>query len=145
MRTRLAIAVPGVLAGIYGLVLLIDQGFDNLRATVIWAAGGVIAHDAILAPLVLLVCLVAARLLPPSALAPAVVGGIVLGTLSVVAVPVLGRFGARSDNSSLLDRDYPTAWLVVAGLTLAGVLLASVLGARGRPATRRGGGEGSRG
>jgi hypothetical protein len=142
MRTRLLIAVPGVLVGLYGLFLLIPLGFDNLLATAVWAGGGVIAHDGILAPVVLLACALALRLLPRAAQAPAAVGMIVLGTLTVVAIPVLGRFGARADNSSLLDRSYVPAWLVIAGLTLAAVALASVLAARNRRTTRSGGGQG---
>ncbi|MGD9960091.1 hypothetical protein [Nocardioides sp.] len=145
MRTRLLIGAPGVLVGLYGLFLLLQLGLDNLFATALWAAGGVIAHDGILAPVVLAVCLVAARLLPAAARAPATVALVVLGTLTVVAIPVLGRFGARADNTSLLDRAYVPAWLVIAGLTLAAVVLASVLASRNRRTTRSGGGESSRG
>ncbi len=144
MRTRVLVAVPGVLMGLYGLYLLLDLGFDNLIATAVWAAGGVVAHDGLLAPVVLLGCLLALRLLPPAAKAPAAVALIVLGTLTVVAIPVLGRFGARSDNSSLLDRSYVPAWFAIAGLTLLAVVLASVLGSRGAR-MRSGGGQGSGG
>ena len=35
--------------------------------------------------------------------------------VTLVAVPVLGRFGARADNPTLLDRDYVAGWLVLAG------------------------------
>ena len=107
MRTRLLIAMPGVLAGCYGVWLLLDLGFDNLRATVVWAAGGVIVHDGVLAPAVLVVCLFAARLLPASLRPPAAVGLVILGTVTVVAIPVLGRFGARPDN--------PTLWTAPTG------------------------------
>ena len=34
------------------------------------------------------------------------------------AIPVLGRFGARHDNPTLLDRNYVAGWALVAGLTL---------------------------
>jgi hypothetical protein len=146
VRTRFLVAVPGVLAGLYGAWLLLDQGLDNLRATAIWLAGGVVIHDGILAPAVLVVCSVATRLLPARARGPAVVGLIVLGTVTVVAIPVLGRFGARPDNPTLLDRPYLTGWLVVAGLTLGWVLLMSVLGARSRRTTTgSGSGQSSRG
>jgi hypothetical protein len=146
VRTRLLIAVPGVLAGLYGGWLLLSQGVDNLEATVVWAVGGVIVHDGILAPAVVVGCLVTARLMPPRLQAPALVGVIVLGTVTVVAIPVLGRFGAHSDNPTLLDRDYWAGWLVVAGLTLVGVLVTIVVGARSRrTTTRSGSGQGSRG
>ncbi len=131
MRGRLLLGLPGVLVGLYGLYLLLELGLDNLLDTAVWAVGGVIAHDGLLAPAVLLVSLVAMRTLPAAVRAPAAVAGIVLGSLTLVAVPVLGRFGARSDNPSLLDRPYVAAWLVLAGLTLIGVVLAGVVRARG--------------
>ena len=144
MRTRLLIALPGVLAGCYGIWLLLDLGFENLKATVVWAAGGVVLHDGVLAPLVLVVCVLAVRLLPPPLRPPATVGFVILGTVTVVAIPVLGRFGARPDNPTLLDRPYWTGWLVIAGLTLVGVLATTVLGVRTRRTTRSGSGQSSR-
>ena len=38
--------------------------------------------------------------------APAVAGLVVLGSVTLLAIPVLGRFGARADNPTLLDRHY---------------------------------------
>jgi len=144
MRTRAVVALPGLAAAAYGLVLLLDLGPHNLRETAIWLVGGVLVHDAVLAPAVLVGCAIGARLLPAHARGPAVVGGIVLGTLTLVAVPVLGRFGAGPDNPTLLDRPYLAGWLVVAGLTLAGVLLTTLWGARSREA-RSGHGPGAGG
>ena len=64
-------------------------------------------------------------LLPASARAPCGVRLIVLGSRDrCVAVPVLGRFGARPDNPTLLDRDY----------------LGGVARARGASRARRGAG-----
>jgi hypothetical protein len=63
------------------------------------------------------------------------VAAVVLGSVTVLAVPVLGRFGERSDNATLLDRDYTAGWLVLALFTVAAVVVASVL--RSRRATRR--------
>ena len=57
---------------------------------------------------------------PRAARAPAVVGFVVLGSVTLLAVPVLGRFGARPDNATLLDRHYLVAWLVLAALTRGG-------------------------
>jgi hypothetical protein len=64
----------------------------------------------------------------------------------VVAVPVLGRFGARPDNPTLLDRPYVLGWLVLAALTLLGA--AGAVAVRGRLAgsarrTTKGGDDGS--
>jgi hypothetical protein len=121
----------GVLAGVYGGWLVLSRGHDLLNL-VLWLAGGVVLHDGVLAMIVLVVGTVAVRLLPRAAKAPAVVGAIVLGSVTLLAVPVLGRFGARSDNPTLLDRHYTVGWLVLAGLVLVGVVTASLVGSRRR-------------
>ena len=47
-------------------------------------------------------------------------GLVVLGTVTLMAVPVLGGWGANADNPTILDRNYAAGWLVVAGVTIAG-------------------------
>jgi hypothetical protein len=141
---RIAIAVVGVVLGAYGAWLLFSrQDLDQLVSAAVWLVVGVVLHDAVLAVVTLLLAAVVLRLLPGPARAPAVVAFVVLGSLTLLAVPVLGRFGARPDNATLLDRDYTTAWSVLAALTLVAVAVASVLrsragGTRGpRPGGRR--------
>ncbi len=119
--TRVVIGLVGVAASLYGLFLLLGQGASQVVDAGTWLVGGVVAHDALLAPLVLLLGVLAARLLPYVARAPVVVGLVVLGTVTLVAVPVLGRFGASPGNPTLLDRDYVAGWCVLAGLTAAAV------------------------
>jgi hypothetical protein len=131
MRTRVALGGLGVVVGGYGAWLVLSRGHDLLNL-VLWLAGGVVLHDGVLAVVVLAIGAVAVRLLPRSAKAPAVVGLVVLGSVTLLAVPVLGRFGARSDNPTLLDRDYTVGWLVLAGLVLVGVVTASLVGSRRR-------------
>jgi hypothetical protein len=120
----------GVAAAGYGAWLLVERGWDNLVAAGTWLGAGVLLHDGVLAPLVLLVCLAASRVLPGPARGPAAAGLIVLGSVTLLAVPVLGRFGARPDNPTLLDRNYALGWVVLAVLTVAGVAAATYLGAR---------------
>jgi len=141
MRARVLIALLGLAAAAYGLVLLVSNGLDDLVAAVIWLAAGVVLHDFVLVPLTLGVCWVAMRVVPPGRRPPLAAGLLVLGSLTVLAIPVLGRFGERPDNPTLLDRDYTAGWLVVAGLTLVAVLAGLVVSARTRPRT---GGPGAR-
>ena len=131
MRTRVAIGALGVLAGLYGGWLVLSRGHDLLNLG-LWLAAGVVLHDGVLALVVLAVGTVAVRLLPGPAKAPAVVGFVVLGSVTLLAVPVLGRFGARSDNPTLLDRDYTVGWLVLAGLVLVAIVAASLVGSKRR-------------
>jgi len=119
---RLLVGALGLATTAYGLVLLVDRGPENLRAAAVWLVVGVLLHDGVLAPLTIVVCAVGGRLLPARLRPPAAGGLLVLGSVTLLAVPVLGRFGARPDNTTLLDRDYTTGWWVVAALTVVTVL-----------------------
>lgn len=114
MRTaRIALALVGIgLVGVGGWEFL-SSDVDN--------AGGVIVHDGLLAPAIVALGVVAARALPTWLRGPATVGLVVLGTVTLLAVPVLGRFGARPDNPPQLDRNYGVGWLVFAAVVLLGV------------------------
>ena len=115
---RLAIGAAGLAALGYGAFLMLDTGWRNVVRTVPWLAGGVIAHDALLAPATIAVVVIGSRALPRWAIMPTAVGVIVLGSLTLLAIPVLGRFGARSDNPTLLDRNYWAGWMAVAGIVI---------------------------
>jgi hypothetical protein len=130
-RLRLAIGAVGVLVGLYGGWLLATRGHDRLDI-VVWLVGGVVLHDGVLALVVVALGAVALPLLPRVARGPAAAGFVVLGSLTLLAVPVLGRFGARADNPSLLDRNYPAGWLVLAALVSGAVLAATLVGSRRR-------------
>ena len=70
---------------------------------------------------------VGARVVPGGFRAPAAAGLVVLGTVTLLAVPVLGRFGARPDNPTLLDRHYTLGWLVLAAVVLLAVVVAGLV------------------
>ncbi len=89
-------------------------------------------HDGVFSVLVLVVALVAVRLVPRDRLAPWVVGLVILVPVTLVGIPELGRFGARADNPTLLDRDYWLGWSVLVTLVVLGVLGGAVLAARRR-------------
>lgn len=127
MRGRTALGAVGVLTGAYGAFRLLELGWSNLVSTVVWLAGGVLLHDAVLAPVTIGICALGIAILPTRLRAPAAAGLLSLGTITVVAVPVLGRFGAREDNATLLDRNYLAGWLTVATLTMVGVAVGWVL------------------
>jgi len=134
VRGRLAIGAVGLLAGLYGAYLLLSrQDHDQLVSAAIWLAAGVVLHDFVLAPLVLVVVLVGGRLVPTGFRAPAVAGLVVLGTVTLLAIPVLGGFGERPDNPWLLNRHYWVGWLVLAGLVLLAVAVAGVRARRRTP------------
>jgi hypothetical protein len=141
---RWAIGTLGVVLGGYGAWLLLSrQDPDQLIDAAVWLVAGVLLHDGVLAVVTLLIGAIALPRLPRVARGPAVVGFVVLGSVTLLAVPVLGRFGARPDNDTLLDRDYVVGWVVLAGLIVMTTVVASVRrsragGVRGpRPRGRR--------
>lgn len=138
MRTRLLVGGVGFLLAAYGVVLLADDSASDLLGLVVWLAAGVVLHDLVLAPLVIGLAWVAARVLPDVARGPVVAGAVVLGSVTLLAVPVLGRFGASPGNDTLLDRDYVAGWLVLAGLTAAAVGTSVLLRVRRRRGVRAG-------
>lgn len=132
MRTRLLLGALGVAVTAYGGWLLLQEDLSDLVDTAVWLAGGVVLHDFVLVPLTLLLGLALVRLLPANLRAPVVGGLVVLGTVTLMAVPVLGGWGANADNPTILDRNYPVGWLVVAGVTMLVVVVTIVLRAGGR-------------
>ncbi|MGJ9413739.1 hypothetical protein ACHAAC_13635 [Aeromicrobium sp. CF4.19] len=131
MRTRLALGTTGVGVGLYGAYLLLSrQDVDQLVSAGIWLAAGVLLHDAVLAPVVLAVMWLAARALPGWSRPAAATGFVVLGSVSIVAIPVLGRFGARSDNPTLLPRDYVNSWWWLAVTVVVAVVAAALVSRR---------------
>jgi hypothetical protein len=119
----------GVLIATYGGWLLISRGHDLLDVAV-WLAAGVALHDGVLAAVTVVLGAAAVRLVPARARAPLVVGFVVLGSVTLLAVPVLGRFGARPDNPTLLDRDYTAGWLVLVAITALAVAAATLVRSR---------------
>jgi hypothetical protein len=106
---RIAVGVLGLLMMVIGGRYLWDLGTDNGEAAVSWLVGGVVLHDFVLSPLLLVAGLLLVRQVPAWLRGPLVAGLTVLGTATVVGFPMLGRFGERRDNPSLLDRNYTGA------------------------------------
>ena len=128
---RVVIAIIGTAFAAYGGWLALSrQDVGQLIEVGLWLAAGVIAHDGVVAGLVLVVALLGRRLLPSAAQAPATIALIVWGSTSLAVLPVLGRFGARSDNPTLLDRPYLTSWLALTAATVVVVVLVSAWRAR---------------
>jgi hypothetical protein len=120
---RIALLVAGLAAAAYGGLLLVQVGWANLEATLTWLVGGVALHDVVLAPLTIVAAWAVMRLVRPDRRAPWVVGLVLLGPLTLLAAPVLGRFGARPDNPTLLDRNYWAGWGALLGVVVLGILV----------------------
>ena len=122
MRTTRALLVAvGVLMGLWGLWLVRDFRFDQLRSTVTWLAGGVVLHDAILAPLVVGVGVILARVVPVYARKPVTVGLILWGTVTVAVANVLSGMGGKPDNNTILNLPYVATWLAMTVVVFGGI------------------------
>ncbi|HXH78442.1 hypothetical protein [Nocardioides sp.] len=131
MTGRFALGALGALVMGYGAVLaLTRQDLGQLAEVTVWLAVGVLVHDGLLSAGLLVAGYAGRRLLPAAWRAPAAVALVVWGTLTVVAIPVLGRFGARADNPTLLDRPYLASWLVLLCVTVAAVVVAGTIRSR---------------
>lgn len=115
---RVVLGALGAAIGGFGLFLLLGLGAGNLVATGSWLVGGVLVHDGLVGPALVVSGLLLTRVVPVRRRGPMVVGAVVLGTVTATAIPVLGRFGAREDNPTLLDRDYLAGWVLFAGLVV---------------------------
>ena len=124
--SRWLIGGLGVVLGAYGAWLaLTRQDAGQLVEIAVWLAAGVVLHDVVVAGVVLAGVALGRRVLPGPWQAPATLGLVVWGGVTLMAVPVLGRFGARADNPTLLDRPYLASW---AALTVVAVLVVAVAG-----------------
>ncbi|MGY0538988.1 hypothetical protein ACW14X_15860 [Nocardioides sp. YJ-D4] len=114
---RGALILLGAVGMAYGAWLLVSrQDLGQIVEVVLWLAAAVVIHDGILAPVVLGLGWLGGRLLPRAVARGAVTVLVLLGPATLIAIPVLGRFGAKRDNPTLLDRDYTQGLLVFAAL-----------------------------
>jgi len=82
--------------------------------------GGLIVHDALFAPLVVVGSVLLVRVVPASVRAPAQAALIVSCALVAVAIPVVGGYGRLANNPSLLPSDaYGTRLAVVLAVVWA--------------------------
>jgi len=96
--------------------VLDERDATNPAGLARWALGGAVVHDAVVAPVVLLVGAWLGRWLPAPVRGP-VRGALVLSAIVVVfSYPLLRGFGRHELNASTLPGDYPASVAVVVGL-----------------------------
>jgi hypothetical protein len=121
----------GVALGAYGAWLaLTRQDAGQLAEIAVWLAAGIVLHDVVVAGVAVAGVAVGRRVLPMPWRAPATLALVVWGGVTLMAVPVLGRFGARPDNPTLLDRPYLASWAVLSIVTVVVVALTGLVRAR---------------
>jgi hypothetical protein len=141
LRDVLDLAGPVVVAGLavlgYGVVLVATSG-PAVPLPVVggWLAGGLVAHDGLLAPLAVLTGAVVVRALPPGPARRVLAGGLLVAAcLVLLALPALGTPGVAG-NASATPRDYPLGLTLL--LALDAAVTAALLVALGRRPPGRG-------
>lgn len=99
-----------ILAGVVGA--LVDSRLTHPRSMAIWIVGCLVAHDFVLAPMVFGVGKALRRVASASGRKLLQACFVLYGALVLVSIPVLGRFGQRPDNDTLLPRDYGVGLIV---------------------------------
>ncbi len=131
---RVVLVLAGVGVGLWGVWLMRDFTSERLVSAGIWLAGGIAVHDAVLAPLTVVLGVVAARVLPRPARKATALAFVVWATLTVVFVPVLSGQGGKPDNDTILGRPYVASWLVLTAILVAFAVVGA-LRSRSRAAT----------
>ena len=126
---RWFLAVTGLALLGYGAVLAWEfAGSRTVNAVqgAAWFVGGPIVHDGLVAPVVGLVGLGLARVLPRPWHRPVVVGLVLTGVLTLLSVPLLWRPYGGATNPGLHDRDYGTGLAVALGIVWVVVVAAGL-------------------
>lgn len=130
---RVILALTGLGFGLWGLWLMRDFTREQLTSELVWLAGGVVLHDAVLAPVVVAIGFVASRVLPPHFRSSSATAFLVWGTLTIAFLPVLSGRGGKPGNDTVLGKPYVVAWVVMT-LILAAVAVGAALLRRRRSA-----------
>jgi hypothetical protein len=125
--TRLALGALGIAGMVWGAWLVSDDGFDRLQSTALWLVGVVVLHDLVLAPVVVVLGVLAARSLPLHHRPVAGIAFLVWGTVTLAVANVLSGVGGKPGMDSLLHRPYVAAWLVLSGVVLVTAVVSAAM------------------
>jgi hypothetical protein len=129
-RARRILITIGALGMGYAVLGALTDVDIKPFGVLIFLAGVLIAHDAVLLPVVIGVGAVAGRFLPGSARTPVRVASVISLAVSVVALPLVLGYGRSADNPSSLPLAYGTGLVEVLGAVWGAALLAVVVRVR---------------
>jgi hypothetical protein len=136
----LALGLPVVAYGIRGV--LVDADDTHPTELVRWVIGAAVAHDLVLAPVVLAVGWALSRLVSASVWGPVRWGLATSGILVLVAWPLVRGYGEDPTTPSLLPRNYATG--LTAAIVVVWLTVLAWIGARAVRAERQRSDPGSR-
>lgn len=137
---RLLLGLGGLtLMGVGALELLAFDDVIDLLWLAGWLAVGVFLHDGVLAPVTAVGGRFFARRWHIRGRVIPIIAGVSIVSLTLLALPLLGRQGSVAGNPTLLGRNYLLGWASACMLVVLGALLAeSVRQVRANRARRDG-------
>ncbi|MCW2625942.1 hypothetical protein [Mycobacterium sp.] len=115
MIARVTLVVLGLVVGVYGAVLVLDNPPVIIIRIVVWALVGIVLHDLVFAPICVALGFAGRRLIPGRWWPPIALAALCSVVLVFLAVPVYGKPGMRPDNMTVLDRNYKLGlWISLA-------------------------------
>ena len=115
MIARVTLVVLGLVVGVYGAVLVLDNPPVIIIRIVVWALVGIVLHDLVFAPICVALGFAGRRLIPGRWWPPIALAALCSVVLVFLAVPVYGKPGIRPDNMTVLDRNYELGlWISLA-------------------------------
>ena len=125
---RLLMGLVGVGLIAVGLFNLLSIGFVDLLWVGFWLGLGLVLHDGFLAPATAALSKLAADRWSADKRRVLLVALVAIGSLTLIAMPLIIQRGAVAGNDSLLGRNYLVGWAVACLLVLIGAGLAEVVG-----------------
>lgn len=123
---RLLLGLGGVTLIAVGLLNSLALGFIDLLWLGLWLGAGLVVHDGLLAPGTAGLSKVTARW-PARRRRIALVATVTIGSLTLIALPMIMQQDAVPGNPTLLGRNYLVGWAVACLLVLAGAALAALI------------------
>lgn len=112
---RAVLLLTGFVVGLYGLWLIWEFPISTIIQLAVWGGIAVVVHDFVFAPLAALLGFAGRKLVRGRWWKPVTVTALCTAVLALLAIPVYSRPGARADNPTVLDRNYPLGlWIAIA-------------------------------
>jgi hypothetical protein len=120
---RIVLAAAGILLGLFGAYRFFTEiPLPNLIALATWMIAALLIHDGVLSPVVVGVGYVLRRFVPDRGRRYLQVALIMIGMITVIAVPMIYLRGSQPAVKALLLQDYGANLTVIIGI-IAGVTL----------------------
>lgn len=123
---RLLLGIVGVSLIAVGLLNSLALGFIDLLWLGFWLGAGLVVHDGLLAPGTAGLSKLTARW-PARRRRIPLVATVTIGSLTLIALPMIMQQDAVPGNPTLLGRNYLVGWAVACLLVLAGAALAALV------------------